>query len=764
MSVSADKGRAEDQKPGVRATFRWQVTPLMWPCLALLCSLVLADSGAAWWLVPVLCLFLLKITGEKGWIFAGLLAAWMGFSHAEKTRAQVEWRDHAKQGTVELSGVGVVVGEPLAGRGSTRFTCKVTESAQGLPPGVAVSLSWRGRPVEHGERIRFAADCSLPGAERNPGQGERSKFLWREGVVLRSERVISLQQEGVLWWRLPIRWAQRLSVKVEEGLVLGLDQDSDAANVIRSVVLGRRPAASDPLLRDFRDSGALHLFAVSGMHVGLLLLIIGKALSLMGISSRAACIVLILTACGYATLVGLPPAAVRATIMAVVLIGALLFSQRALFFNSLALAAIIVLLFDSHALFKIGFQLSFGILTIIVLLSPVFMRLLGPLVELDPFLPRSLYSLGASRLLSLRRWVSGLFSTSLSAWMGSIPLVGIYFRMFTPVSVFATVLLTPPVTLLLALAVLSVTSGLVSTELQKGVNLINGKVAGACAGIAHWTARLPGGSYDLRRMAAGRSEIQIYDLRGGGNAIAVNFGEGLLIDCGTSHHFDFTVLEALQEMTMRPADVIVSHPEADAVGGLVSLAGQGDTKRVWTPTLKARSGSFKRGLAAVKGSGGEVMRPAAGRWYGIDERCRWRCLNAPWALEGNLLANEWSLVIQLEVDGWRILCLGDSGYAAQQQLLEQPDLLRSDVIISNSSGEQSLSPGFLKAISPRLAVMSHEEFPAELQANQAILDELRRSGCEVLLQSESGGVTLHSSRESLRFESFVTKARGLIEK
>ena len=137
----------------------------------------------------------------------------------------------------------------------------------------------------------------------------------------------------------------------------------------------------------FQHVGALHLFVVNGLHVALLAGILAFLLKPAGIYRRAFALVIIPILFAYALLTGLNPGSVRAAIMAAVMFGATFVERKPFSLNTLAVAALILLLWDTNELYQEGFQFSFGVVAAIILLADLIQGLILPFGLPDPFLP-----------------------------------------------------------------------------------------------------------------------------------------------------------------------------------------------------------------------------------------------------------------------------------------------------------------------------------------------------------------------------------------
>ncbi len=147
--------------------------------------------------------------------------------------------------------------------------------------------------------------------------------------------------------------------RMEEVISAGMDKTSAA--VTKAVLLGETAGIDAELYDNIRKGGIAHIFAVSGLHVGALFgfcLLLFKPLKKLPAMGEWLGIFLILFV--YAGVCGFSASVVRASVICLVTYAAKLLRMKADFLESLALAAICILLFTPTALFELGFQLSFA--------------------------------------------------------------------------------------------------------------------------------------------------------------------------------------------------------------------------------------------------------------------------------------------------------------------------------------------------------------------------------------------------------------------
>ena len=145
----------------------------------------------------------------------------------------------------------------------------------------------------------------------------------------------------------------------------------------------------------------------------------------------------------YTAATGWQPSAIRSTLMMTIIIAGWSLKRPTDLLNSLATAALIILIFDPQQLFQASFQLSFFVVLGIAVLAPPLERFRSWLLQPDPLLPPELRPRWKQWLDAPVRMVTTSVGTSVAAWLGSMPLIAYYFYMVTPVSLLANVIIVP---------------------------------------------------------------------------------------------------------------------------------------------------------------------------------------------------------------------------------------------------------------------------------------------------------------------------------
>ncbi|MBQ0736251.1 ComEC/Rec2 family competence protein [Aquimarina celericrescens] len=199
-------------------------------------------------------------------------------------------------------------------------------------------------------------------------------------------------------------------------------------SIINALILGQRQDIDQEVFENYRDAGAIHILAVSGLHVGILLLILNLILKpLLRFLRKGKTIVLLITIfllwC-FAILAGLSPSVLRAvTMFSFLAIGIQLRSQTSIY-NSLFVSMFILLCFNPLLLFSVGFQLSYLAVFAIVWIQPIIARQYYP-----------------KFYISKKLWET--FTVTISAQLGLLPLSLFYFHQF-PILFFVSNLIIIP--------------------------------------------------------------------------------------------------------------------------------------------------------------------------------------------------------------------------------------------------------------------------------------------------------------------------------
>src|ERR1017187_6489512 len=161
--------------------------------------------------------------------------------------------------------------------------------------------------------------------------------------------------------------------------------------------------------------------------------------------------------------------------------------------NTLAAAALVILVCAPTQLLDGGFILSFAVVLAIVTLTPRIEALLVSRVAPDPFLPRQFVPGWRMKLAGGLHRIIQLLSCSIAAWLGLLPLMAIYFHLFTPISIAANLLVIPLLGGILALGLLAALGHAVSAWLTLTLNNANAFLLSIMIRGVEWLGHVPFG-------------------------------------------------------------------------------------------------------------------------------------------------------------------------------------------------------------------------------------------------------------------------------
>ena len=605
----------------------------------------------------------------------------------------------------------------------------------------------------------------------NPGEYDGTTHALRQGIVadmdVRSVKLIKLDSFPLRTQML--KWAESCREWVSLQLERGIENQTEQLSLIRGMALGAIDDASSDIERPFRDTGTMHVFAVSGLHVALFSSIGWTFLNLIGVRRNHALFILIPGVFAYAFITGWRPSAARAAIMVAILMAATLFDRQSRLQNNLGAAALILLFTDTHQLFLPGFQLSFGVLWAIALLAGPVLTWLRPWTELDSFLPRQLANRSQRAGSWLRTSAASSLSVSSAAWLGSLPLMLWHFGVVTPVAIFANCLLVPMAFLVLAMATVS----LLIAALQIGwalviSNSINSLFAKMMLGGAVLFSKVPGATITTLNSEAhlrATTELTVLHLPYGEASQHLRLGQvHWLLDTGTKKSFTRVVEPVLRlQGCSRLNGIVLSHSDIAHIGGTLSAQRDYGQPPLFLSSLEpwpleSSLSSLKQLLASSSASDLKLSPLAEGGQIDFGEGAKATVLY-PNSKSRHDKGDDRALVLLLVIDGFRILWCNDAGFIAEKQIMERHlyKSLRCDVLIRNQHvSDYSALSEFLMAVAPRIIITSNVPFLDEQAMPTSLPEYAQQRNATLLDQDVHGAITLAIENDQLRATGFST--------
>lgn len=286
------------------------------------------------------------------------------------------------------------------------------------------------------------------------------RHLVRSGAQFQY-RLVSLREEAIPG-RGFFAFCARQSERFESYLRRGAPDGLSSVNVYVAMLLGKRAELSETQETAFLESGTLHLFAISGLHIGVIAFALHNFLSLLRVPQKPAAVIGLTLLLCFVGITGAAPSATRAFLMVLFFWGARFTTRAPNPAAALANSAFLVLLIFPGQLWSPGFQLSYSVVAGILFLGLPLGRHLQE--KWAPFagLPADSLNWLQRRIASTVHAVSMTFAISLSATLLSSPLSIHYFGIFSPGAVFINLLLIPAAALVIVAGFISVSLNLIA--------------------------------------------------------------------------------------------------------------------------------------------------------------------------------------------------------------------------------------------------------------------------------------------------------------
>lgn len=643
----------------------------------------------------------------------------------------------------------------------------IRDRAALLPASGRATLWVDGRllGVHAGDRLRVFADLALSRPAANPGEFDFAQHARGDRILstlaAQFPDSVSVIEPG---GRLSVsRLVERL--RSEGDRLLWRHLDEERSGLAAALLLGLREEISPDRTEAFVETGTVHLLAISGLHVGMLVLALSWAMRLAMVSQRRAALVLAGATVLYLLVTGVQPPVVRATVLVLVASAGTLMGRRGLGFNSLAAAGVIVLALNPADLFRAGAQLSFLAVTGMAWFLPGWVGDHAAQDPLDRLIERSMgWPERAVRALGRATW--RLFLTGLVVWLLSLPLVMARFHLFSPVALglnmvvwlpmltamvagFGVLLVgwvVPPLGTVLGIACdrsLAVSEWLIEAGARApwGHVWVPGPEEwwlwgfyGGLAVLAAFPALRPPRRWCLALLAVwaavgfGASGLASSAMRTGprrmecaflgvehGCAVVLHLPDGrtVLYDAGRMAApvpAARSIAGYLWSRGITHLDaVVLSHPDADHYNAMPELVERVSIGVVYVSPVMFENEADSPGLAALRkaidGAGVPIREVQASDRLGAGDDCRIEVLHPPrrGVLGGD---NPNSIVLAVESRGRRVLLTGDLETPGLEDVLAEPPW-DCDVLLVPHHGSRKSSPaGLAEWCKPEWVVFS----------------------------------------------------------
>ncbi len=346
---------------------------------------------------------------------------------------------------------------------SYKSLIKITYNDDGVPKKTNESVivyfekTEKAKILVPGDNIVFRNTPDFVKNIGNPFEFDYKNYLARKKIYrqiyLRSDKWNPVRQKSTFSIQIAAEKTREKLLNIYRKQNLGYEQ----FQILSALTLGYKRDLDPDIRQVFSKSGTMHVLAVSGLHVGIIYLVLSFLLQILKTRKTGRILfVIIIVIClwGYAFITGLSPSVERAaTMFSLLTMGESLKRQNNVY-NSLAASAFILLVSNPNNLFDTGFQLSYAAVFGIIFLQPRIQNLFTPKNKIFRYF-----------------WI--LISVSVAAQITTFPLTTLYFNQFPTYFLFSNLFIIPVVTILIPLGFLLLLVTKVSFISQLISNFVN---------------------------------------------------------------------------------------------------------------------------------------------------------------------------------------------------------------------------------------------------------------------------------------------------
>lgn len=748
--------------------WRRVTSPLFWLCISAIVGILLGDSLAQiskwWWLAgaAISLIWCWKSSARKLWKLCA--ACLLAFSFAQASAENDALRHSLiKRGErpILVTVVGMVDDAPqLSASGITWRFPLVVEALQGTSMhSTKLFVQLRStEPPSYGDRLSIEGHLKQPTPSRNPGEFDWAEYLHRQGfsgelTVSSAASVQTLERTGGSWIR---RSALESREWIAQAVTADLEDDAAIAATIRTMVLGTQESTPQDIEDAFVQSGTMHVFAVSGLHIVLFGLVLQWALRPLRVPNATLVAIIIPMMFFYVYITGLRPSAWRAAFMASIIFLGPLINRKGHIFTSLGFAALLLLGWDPQQLFQAGFQLSFGVVFMLALLTQPIMGLLEKYHQLEPYIPHGFHSRREVISCRWRKLFLESLVVSVAATIGSAPLMIHHFQLVTPIGIISNLFLVTLSSIILFVACLGILCAAIRLPLLSiWANNGNWLLAKSSIWFAKFFSSIPGGHIHVdpaHWLDRSTARVSILSFQEGGAATLIESeGRKWMLDSGPAASFLFVQRPFLLRYPLSAIDgMLLTHHDTAHIGAASVITSNFPSQRMLVPPkLKTviPSESALSGTSISLNPHGKlnILYPPEEMLHGLaDDQC---------------------VVAMLEVDGWKLLFTSDSGFIAEKWLLEHQIDIKADVWIKgHHTDDFSGLPEFANAVKPQAVIFTNSRFPADQFVPPDWIQMIESKGIKTIDQGKTGAVAMSISQNAVSLEAFITKEKIVLRK
>ena len=700
---------------------------------------------------------------------------------------------HFTEFTKPVEIVGTVVNYPNYRPDKTTVVVEATglfheRQVRAVKGRLLMNIRFPNSHLSYGDEIKVKGKLRRPRDRRNPGEFDYRDYLMAQdifatlSVYRRKDLIVLSSGHGKVLFREFI-----VPVKSYLDRFISSSLPEKESALLHGLLIGERGGISPELKNQFSNAGVIHLLAVSGLHVGFVLLIFLGVFGIFRIPYETRVLLAIAGLIFYASLTNLKPPVVRASIMGGILLLGTLLERKSDVYNTLSIAALCILTANPLELFQPGFQLSFAAVLSIIYIYPKIKEQIQKISTVKRWFK-----------FAIVRYVFDLFLISAAAMLGTLPFTVLYFNRLPMYTLFTNLAVIP-------LAFCGIASGLVGSLANLFSNFTATIYMHAAWFFLHgliktveFAATLPWSHIEIYRFPlscfiiyltllffllnfgdprvrrwlvilllvlsnffiwqkalAGSANLQVTYLDvGQGDAALITLPDGrnLMVDCGPkSMHFDAgerIVVPFLKRQGIKEIQtIILSHADADHLGGFPYLLRHLKVHEVWDNGQGKETLLYKdyahlidslKITHRIFNDYAEVKDFSPVHVYVLHPTDKFLRVN-----KSDL--NDRSLSFKLSYGDIDFLFIGDVERTGESAMERFGSFLQSEVLkVAHHGSNTSSTLDFLKDVKPQIAVISVGKFNKFKHPSDEVLHRLHDLHAKILRTDREAAIILRS--------------------
>ncbi len=234
-----------------------------------------------------------------------------------------------------------------------------------------LQVSKKNKELEYGDKVKLQGEYKKPSKQRNKGGYDDRQYLKTLKIGGRIKvneiEVIAKKQANVI-----LQYANQVSLNSKQKIEAIFEKEK--ASMLKGLLLGETKDIQEEVKENFQTANISHVLAISGMHIGYLIIGVQQLLK-NRIGKKRTKIITIIILIFYAFMAGFSPSIVRAVVMGIIIIGGEIVHRKGDVWNSIAISLLGILWYNPFLILNVGLQLSYLGTIGIILFQPTIKKI-----------------------------------------------------------------------------------------------------------------------------------------------------------------------------------------------------------------------------------------------------------------------------------------------------------------------------------------------------------------------------------------------------